>query len=673
MADFDAASSPEPVHGQPVLHEQRAEPARSEMRRNQATSRRKTGRTAGRGPCRRRAGSARERGAERARRRSTVREPAPMVFSGELMAPIPHSPVEAPQADRRAGRRRARTAIVRAARAGGASACSARAEMKSGWVDKRGASRRRPLCPRRHRPRSRVARLYDPPARPRSQARTARRRQHLGEDDDARSPRRGGRRALRQGLGLRTWRRSSRRACRRCGSHRLRKLRVARRARRTKTWCASSAPTSSIRSAPNPSVEMLLHAFMPHKFVDHTHANAVLSLVDQPDGEAICAEVYDGRMGIVPYIMPGFALAKKAAEVFERRARGRRADPAQARHLHLRRERARSLRAHDRDGVARRGAPARATAKRSSSPRNCRRRVAPVADSRADPARRLQPQGREDRGRVAPADPRFPQRSAILDFVNGAELRALQPGRRGDAGPHDPHQELAAGRGRARGRQARRLQARRARRGASLHRAATRPISRATTRASAASRRCSIRCRASCWCRASGCSASAARRRTPRVAADLAEAAIETITDAEAIGRFESISEADMFDMEYWSLEQAKLGAAAESRSPARSRSITGAGGAIGAATAKAFAAAGAEVALLDLDERCCAERSQGDRRHGARGRMRRDRRRLGAGGLRPGGRRHSAASTSWCRMRAPPGRAGSARSTRRCCARASS
>src|SRR5215475_5188214 len=69
--------------------------------------------------------------------------------------------------------------------------------------------------------------------------------------------------------------------------------------------------------APNPSVETLLHAFVPHKFVDHTHATAILSLSDQPDGEQICAEVYDGRMGIVPYIMPGFALAKASAEVFE--------------------------------------------------------------------------------------------------------------------------------------------------------------------------------------------------------------------------------------------------------------------------------------------------------------------------------------------------------------------
>ena len=132
--------------------------------------------------------------------------------------------------------------------------------------------------------------------------------------------------------------------------------------------------------APNPSVETLLHAFLPHKFVDHTHATAVLSLTDQPDGEAICAEVYDGRMGIVPYIMPGFALAKTAAEVFD-------AAPAvEGLILHKHgiftfgATRARSLRAHDRDGHARRGAPARATAKRCSPPRSCRSAVAPLAE-----------------------------------------------------------------------------------------------------------------------------------------------------------------------------------------------------------------------------------------------------------------------------------------------------
>ena len=70
--------------------------------------------------------------------------------------------------------------------------------------------------------------------------------------------------------------------------------------------------------APNPSVEMMLHAFLPHKFVDHTHANAVLSIIDQPDGAQKCAEVFGGRLGFVPYVMPGFGLAKTAIEVFEK-------------------------------------------------------------------------------------------------------------------------------------------------------------------------------------------------------------------------------------------------------------------------------------------------------------------------------------------------------------------
>jgi len=70
--------------------------------------------------------------------------------------------------------------------------------------------------------------------------------------------------------------------------------------------------------APSPSVELLLHAFLPHTFVDHTHANAVLSLVDQPDGERLCQEVYSGRVGLVPYVRPGFGLGRKAAEVFDR-------------------------------------------------------------------------------------------------------------------------------------------------------------------------------------------------------------------------------------------------------------------------------------------------------------------------------------------------------------------
>src|SRR4029079_14048529 len=70
-------------------------------------------------------------------------------------------------------------------------------------------------------------------------------------------------------------------------------------------------------TAPTPSVEIMLHAFLPHKFVDHTHATAVLSVIDQPNGEQRWAEVFGGRLAVVPYLMPGFGLAKKAIEVFE--------------------------------------------------------------------------------------------------------------------------------------------------------------------------------------------------------------------------------------------------------------------------------------------------------------------------------------------------------------------
>ena len=91
-------------------------------------------------------------------------------------------------------------------------------------------------------------------------------------------------------------------------------------------------------SSPNPSVETLLHAFLPHKFVDHTHSTAILAIVDQgEDSEELCEKVFGKKMGFVPYIKPGFDLAKAAAEIFDAGPVRRRPDPRQARHLHLRR------------------------------------------------------------------------------------------------------------------------------------------------------------------------------------------------------------------------------------------------------------------------------------------------------------------------------------------------
>lgn len=70
-------------------------------------------------------------------------------------------------------------------------------------------------------------------------------------------------------------------------------------------------------SAPRPSIESLLHAFIPLDWVDHSHADAILTLTNQPDGEKIIRDVFGNDVGVVPYIKPGFDLSKAAADVYE--------------------------------------------------------------------------------------------------------------------------------------------------------------------------------------------------------------------------------------------------------------------------------------------------------------------------------------------------------------------
>lgn len=67
--------------------------------------------------------------------------------------------------------------------------------------------------------------------------------------------------------------------------------------------------------APTPSIEAILHAIIPGKFVDHTHADAVVALTNNPTGEQRVRELYGERVLIVPYVMPGFILAKTIYEL----------------------------------------------------------------------------------------------------------------------------------------------------------------------------------------------------------------------------------------------------------------------------------------------------------------------------------------------------------------------
>lgn len=67
--------------------------------------------------------------------------------------------------------------------------------------------------------------------------------------------------------------------------------------------------------APNPSVEAVLHAIIPRKYVDHTHADAVVTITNTPNGEDKIREIFGDRILVVPYVMPGFILARKIYEM----------------------------------------------------------------------------------------------------------------------------------------------------------------------------------------------------------------------------------------------------------------------------------------------------------------------------------------------------------------------
>ena len=69
-------------------------------------------------------------------------------------------------------------------------------------------------------------------------------------------------------------------------------------------------------SAPTPSVEAILHAILPYKYVDHTHADAVVTITNTQNGTARIREIYGDLVVVIPYVMPGFDLARLCAERF---------------------------------------------------------------------------------------------------------------------------------------------------------------------------------------------------------------------------------------------------------------------------------------------------------------------------------------------------------------------
>lgn len=350
-------------------------------------------------------------------------------------------------------------------------------------------------------------------------------------------------------------------------------------------------------NAPNPSVETLLHAWLPHRYVDHTHANAVLALVDQPDGMERCRALYGERLAIAPYCMPGFSLAKLAAEVFERAPHSEGmvllkhgiftwGDTARDAY-----ERMIGFVGMAEEALAKAGPPPSAAARLDGLATV--EQVAPIL-------------------RGALAEPlgggRF--RRVILEHRGGEAAQAFSAGpdlpRYGQAGVVTPDHVIrikpwplllppakadALGDYAAQAREAAAAYCAAYRAYFERHNAAAEPK---RTMLDPWPR----------WAAAPGLGLFAVGRsaKEARVTADVAETTASTVFAAERLGRFESVTEAETFDMEYWSLEQAKLGKAQPKPLAGQVAVVTGGAGAIGAAVAQAFAAQGAEVVVLDAD-----------------------------------------------------------------------
>ncbi len=78
---------------------------------------------------------------------------------------------------------------------------------------------------------------------------------------------------------------------------------------------AEQRAAMSDQSFPNPSIEAILHAIIPFDYVDHTHADAVVTLTNTPEGKELIQKLYGDNMLIIDYVMPGFDLAKRIYEI----------------------------------------------------------------------------------------------------------------------------------------------------------------------------------------------------------------------------------------------------------------------------------------------------------------------------------------------------------------------
>ncbi len=330
--------------------------------------------------------------------------------------------------------------------------------------------------------------------------------------------------------------------------------------------------------APSPSVESLLHAILPHRYVDHTHADALLSICNTADGEQRVRELYGDEAVVVPYVMAGFDLAARCAREFPRQAGKRTVGMI--------------LLAH---GVFSFGADARESYERMV------RLVQKAEDYLAQkkawsislPSAQPQPAARVDIARLRHEISGVAGLPVLLRIDSSAKpcsfARHPDVARLSQQGPATPDHVLYTRPTPMLGRDVA-AYAKRYREYFGRHAPRARehvqmldPAPRVVLDAE--------------W-GAIGVGRSA---REAEIAGELYDHTIDVILRAEALGGWQALDERHIFDIEYWELEQAKLKKAQSLPAFAGEVAlVTGAASGIGKACAEAFLRRGAAVAGLD-------------------------------------------------------------------------
>jgi rhamnulose-1-phosphate aldolase/alcohol dehydrogenase len=350
-------------------------------------------------------------------------------------------------------------------------------------------------------------------------------------------------------------------------------------------------------SSPTPSVETLLHAFLPHKFVDHSHADSVLVLTNQRAGDALVREALGDEVAYLPWIMPGHPLAEAVADAHARKPGcigvvllhhglftfGDDAKQSYERMIELcdRAERFAAARSGGRPAmlvVPPEGQGAGPVHEVAACVRGA------IAVGEGEQRRRFVCEARTDADLVAFS--RHPDAAALV----------------ADTGPLTPDHVIRT-------------------KGPYLFLSA--PEARDPDAARAAVAAYATRYREYFAANASrlpgplamldphprvvvvegvGVLCFGADAKAAGIAADLAVQTVRGKALAQAVGRYAALAPGELFEMEYWSLEQAKLGKQKPAALAGQIALVTGAGGAIGCGIADELLAVGAHVVVSDVD-----------------------------------------------------------------------